>query len=126
MKQTSIKYISTVHSDSLRTLNFYLEELMIFQKRLEEIAMANSGMEIAIQVEHFQNLFIIHKKQIEKIANLLHENIKFISSEVHASSGYLDEALLMDNFHINEQFLEEEKLFREMKTEFYQFAAKWM
>lgn len=126
MKQTSIKYISTVHSDSLRTLNFYLEELMIFQKRLEEIAMANSGMEIAIQVEHFQNLFIIHKKQLEKIVNLLHENIKFISSEVHASSGYLDEALLMENFHINEQFLEEEKLFREMKTEFYQFAAKWM
>lgn len=126
MKQISIKHISNVHSDALRALEFYLEELVIFNKRLEEIAEGNSSLEVAIQVEHFQNLFIIHREQIEEIRHRLHENLKSISNEASASSGYLEEGLLQENFRLNEQFLEEEKLFREIKTEFYQFAAKWM
>lgn len=126
MKQISIKHISNVHSDALRALALYSEELNIFQERLEEIGSANTGLEVSIQVEHFQNLIIIHKEQISEIRSLLQDNLHAISGKVSANSGFLDESLMSENYRLNEQFLNEESLFREMKIEFYQFAAKWM
>lgn len=126
MKQISIKHISNVHSDALRALALYSEELNIFQERLEEIRAANTGLEVSIQVEHFQNLIIIHKEQISEISSLLKDNLHAISNKVSANSGFLNESLMLENYRLNEQFLNEERLFREMKIEFYQFAAKWM
>ncbi|TBO43628.1 hypothetical protein [Pedobacter kyonggii] len=126
MKQISIKHISNVHSDALRALALYSEELNIFQERLEEIRSANTGLEVSIQVEHFQNLIIIHKEQISEIRSLLKDNLHAISGKVSANSGFLDDSLMLENYRLNEQFLNEERLFREMKIEFYQFAAKWM
>lgn len=126
MKQISIKHISNVHRDALRALALYMEELSIFQERLEEISSANTGLEVSIKVEHFQNRFIIHRDQIKEISARLHDNLRSISEQVIANSGYLQESLLLTNIRLNEQFLDEDRLFREMKTEFYQFAAKWM
>ena len=126
MKHITIKHISNLHRDALKALFLYREELNIFQERLEEIAAANTGLEASMGIEHFQNLFIIHREQINEIINLLEDNLHTISIETMANAGYFDEPLLLINYRLNEQFLDEERLFREMKAEFYQFAAKWM
>lgn len=126
MKQISIKHLSNLHTDALRALDFYLDELKIFQERLEEISGANTGLTVSIEIEHFQNLFIIHQEQIQELRHQMNENLRSIALETSASSGFLDSPLLDENIRLNEQFLQEEKIFKDMKTTFYTFASKWM
>ena len=61
MKEINIKHISNLHSDALRGLDFYKQEIGILKKRLEEIAADNTGHEVAESIERFQNpILFIH------------------------------------------------------------------
>jgi|GEM_PF-907204 len=126
MKKISIKYMTDIHSDSLRDLDFYGETLEILNNRLNEIAKANTGMEAMIGVEHYQNMFLIHKEKIQLLKHNLKENIGILAMETKNSNGYLDEALLVQNRNYQEEYLAEVNLFDDMKRSFYLFAEKWM
>jgi len=126
MKKISIKYMTDIHSDSLRDLDFYGETLEILNNRLNEIAKANTGMEAMIGVEHYQNMFVIHKEKIQLLKHNLKENIGILAMEAKNSNGYLDEVLLVQNRNYQEEYLAEVNLFDDMKRSFYLFAEKWM
>lgn len=118
--------MTDIHSDSLRDLDFYGETLEILNNRLNEIAKANTGMEAMIGVEHYQNMFLIHKEKIQLLKHNLKENIGILAMETKNSNGYLDEALLVQNRNYQEEYLAEVNLFDDMKRSFYLFAEKWM
>jgi len=59
MKEINIKHIHNLHTDALRNMDFYKQEIAILTNRLEEIAADNTGHEVAGKVEHFQNQFLI-------------------------------------------------------------------
>jgi histidyl-tRNA synthetase len=55
MKKVDIKHIANLNSESVRGLDFYLDELKIMQERLDEIAAANTGEEVLKKIDHFQD-----------------------------------------------------------------------
>ena len=51
----------------LNRLAFYKDELKIMQNRIAEIAERNTKTDVLVQVEHFQNMLIIQKNQIDRL-----------------------------------------------------------
>lgn len=105
-------------------LDLFSKELAIFGNRLKEVVDKNSSEDILRQVEHFQNRFILQK---EKLDILRHE----ISEHDQAMARELENRKILDERdHTGEQFTlrhnvyMEDKLFREMKHEFYNFLGK--
>lgn len=126
MKQLNIKHINNLHSDALRALDFYDQELNILQNRLDEIAEDNTDDEILADVDHFQNQVVIHQRYISELRYRFHQNLKNIEDQVVHMAGFAEEDSISENEIIYEQFITEEKMFNALRHEFYRFAAKWM
>ena len=126
MKEINIKHINNLHSDALRSLDFYKQEITILTKRLEEIAADNTGREIAEKVEHFQNQFLIQRNNIDELKHRMHENLNKIESQVKESAGFISQSSAAENVELYDQYLTEEKIINELRQEFNRFASKWM
>jgi hypothetical protein len=126
MKEINIKHISNLHSDALRGLDFYKQEIGILKKRLEEIAADNTGREVSESIEHFQNQFLIQTNNIDELKHRLNENIKAIENQVKNSAGFVDQKSADENTSLYDQYLTQEKILNDIRQEFNRFASKWM
>jgi hypothetical protein len=114
------------HKVWMNQLAFYKEGLKIFSERLTEVASKNTNQEVHIHVEQFQNRFIIQKNEISKIEHLIHinEDEAVQTSELHirridyeATEAFVQIQTAMDIF---------EKLYKDLKDDFYSFLGKYM
>lgn len=126
MKEINIKHINNLHSDALRSLDFYKQEITILTKRLEEIATDNTGHEVAVKVEHFQNQFLIQENNIDELKHSFHENLKKIESQVKESAGFISKSSATENVELYDQYLTEEKIINGIRHDFNRFASRWM
>ena len=126
MEKLNIKHIDNLHNDAIRGLDFYWQELTILRKRLEEIASDNTSHEVAGQIEHFQNQFIIHNEQIDELRHAFHQNFKEMEVQLVEMAGFADESTFATNEELYERYITEERLFNELRLDFNRFAAKWM
>lgn len=126
MKEINIKHVSNLHSDAIRGLEFYEQELVILQKRLEEIAKGNTGHEVSVEIEHFQNQLLIQNNNIDELKHKIRENLKNIEHQVQHSSGFVDQDYMNINADLYDQYLTLEKIINEIRQEFNRFASKWM
>jgi hypothetical protein len=126
MKEINIKHISNLHTDALRGLEFYEQELAIMQKRLEEIAGDNTGNEVAVNIEHFQNQFLIQNNNLDELKHKIKQNLKTIESQVMSSAGFVDQDSMSLNANLYDQYLTEEKTINDIRHEFNRFTSKWM
>ena len=127
MEKVSIKHLSNLHNDWLRSLDFYALELGIMKGRLTEIAGKNSDKEMLATVEHFENEFMVKNENIDTLSHNIRENLKKISTEAeHSSAGFIDAPLLTTHSELGTAVGNEEKSINEMRHNFNSFAAKWM
>ncbi|MDP3469750.1 MAG: hypothetical protein Q8S11_15520 [Daejeonella sp.] len=126
MKEINIKHINNLHTDALRSLDFYKQEISILTKRLEELAANNTGLEVAVKIEYFQNQFLIQHNNIDELKHNIHENLKKIENQVKEFAGFITEASATENVVLYNQYLMEEKIINGIRQEFNRFAAKWM
>ena len=63
--KTSINALHHQGTDWLREMEFYKEEIAILTKRLEEASGLSSDKDVAAQVEHFQNKFVVLREQLD-------------------------------------------------------------
>jgi hypothetical protein len=71
MMKATLHYLHHQDSDWLRELDFYKTEIAILTTRLEEVIKNNTSGEIAAQVEHFQNKFLVLREQVD----ILHHDV---------------------------------------------------
>lgn len=127
MDKISITHLSNAHSDWLRGLDFYKEEIKILRNRLTQVAGKNTNPEVMKQVEHYENQFEIQNENIHRLRHDIKSNLKIVSVESMASSaGYIDGALLTQHNTLGQKFEREEKTVKELRQDFNQFAAEWM
>lgn len=125
MNGRKVEYNSNEHSAWKRGLDFYSQELGFLTERLQEIAMDNTKDDALQGVENFQDQFIIHQKEIDDLQNDIHQFVNGIANQLEKHS-LVDERCLAEWSKLREEYHEEEKLFNEMRHEFYRFAEKWM
>jgi hypothetical protein len=126
MKEINIKHINSLHSDALRSLDFYKQDIKILRDRLEEIAADNTGREVSVKIEYFQNQFLIQQNNIDELKHKLHENLSNIQNQVKESAGFISQTSAAENVELYDQYLTEERMVNEIRQEFNRFASKWM
>lgn len=126
MKEVNIRNIANLHTDALRALDFYKQDILILKKRLEEIAADNTGREVAEQVEYFQNQFLIQSNNIDELKHNLNQNLTKIEDQVRDSAGFLEQSAVDENASIYDQYLTLEKIVNDIRHQFNRFASRWM
>lgn len=107
-------------------LNFYKEEIKIFERQLETLVIKNPLDELSAKVEQFQNKFILQKEIIDHLKHDLNISEKQLASFVHELSGTGLESIKMDNHtRLRERMATFRKLYTEMKEDFKRFEAEW-
>lgn len=127
MIKERISAMSDAHSEWLKALEFYKDDLNILKERLTEIAGKNTGKDAEAQMEHYENQL---KVQLQNIDNLHHEILANLSKTAaqaqENTAGYVDAALIKADDLQKEAFTAIEKVINELRQDFNAFAAKWM
>ncbi|SEP41589.1 hypothetical protein SAMN05428947_115108 [Mucilaginibacter sp. OK283] len=122
----NIKHIKNLNNDGLRGISFYKQELGIMQERLQEIAADNTAREVQEKVEHFQNQFLIHGNYLDELKHDIHGNDQDIEAELLRTGTTVSESVATEHTRIHERYLNEERMFNDLRHEFNRLAAKWM
>lgn len=122
----NIKHWKSSHNDWLRALTFYKGEIDILEQRLTDIAGRNTGKEVSIQIEHFQNQFFIHRNTIKELEHSIRLNLENIAKEIEQRSGFATENLILQLDQQKRDFSEEEKEVNKLRQSFNLFCSKWM
>lgn len=122
----NIKHIKNLNNDALRGILFYKQELSILQERLQEVAADNTAKEVQQQVDHFQNQLLIHSKYLDELKHDIQVNDQDIEAELLVTGTMVSEGVAGEHARIHERYVNEEKLFNELRHEFNRFAADWM
>ncbi len=128
-EKTKTKHLSDLHFEhKLWTMEaeFYLGELNLYQSWLDEIAAKNTGEEVAKQVEHFQNQFIIQRSQLQLLRHQItaHENWLANHAETHFVA--IDHQSFADHTVMRQNAETFKKLYTELKADFKRFVSDWM
>jgi hypothetical protein len=127
MNKVSITHVSNEHSDWLRSLDFYKQEIGILKTRLTEIAGKNSHIDVLKQVEHFENQFKVQTDNTQRLMHDIKHNLKSVAKEAEvAKAGYIDGVLLAEHNTLGQKYETEQKIINELRHSFNQFSAEWM
>ena len=121
----NITGICSDHTEWINKLDFYKDDLKIFNNRLSEIVSKNNHTEVLAEVEKFQNQFIVQNDNIDQIKHIINLDEDKIIKEVnsnpiavdHRNMNHSGERDLVDTF---------EKNFKSIREEFNKFSAMWM
>jgi hypothetical protein len=114
------------NTEWISKLDFYKDEIAILKARLEEITTKNNAKEVLMQVEYFQNQWIIQRNNIDEISHQVRANEAALIEEINSNPVAVDHR--KTEYHAQEQDLVNsfEKNFNDIRKEFNTFSAKWM
>jgi hypothetical protein len=126
MSYVNILRAGTDHTIWSKGLEFYRDELELMTKRLLDIAVKNTGEEASKGVEHFQNQFIIQKKNISDLKHQVNSYVKGLSNDAKNHSGHVDAIFITQGDSLRERYEQLEQIMNSLRHEFNQFLSKWM
>jgi hypothetical protein len=121
--------ISNLDSDlSLweKGLDFYKDELSIMNARLLEVSSKNNSQEALQGIEHFQNQFMIQRKNIQDMKHEVRTYKSHIGSDIQHHAGHVNAELLSDGKSLKDKYENFEKLMNGLRHEFKAYLSKWM
>lgn len=127
--ETQRKHIDELHAEHrawLSDAQFYADELSIFQDRLEEVAAKNTDHAVKVQVEHFQNQFIIQKEQIDLLNHEAKSHEQWLANYAKENPVAVDRHLFADHQATHAKIDAFRKIYADLKTEFNQFLVDRM
>jgi hypothetical protein len=107
-----------------KSVDFYLEEIKIFQERLLEVAAKNNKPAISVSIEHYQNQFIAQAESLQQLRHDINAQEEAIAKEITKANKIFDMDIVDRQFYLREKMQMSEKIFIETKHSFYRFLAK--
>jgi len=126
MEKLNIKYLKFNNNALLRSLDFYRIELGFMQERLQEIATDNTGRDVAIKINYFEDQLIIHREQLDILKHRVHEIEDAIKQQEIPSSVFIEKECVEAAEKLADDFATEETIFSDLRKAFNRFAAEWM
>lgn len=126
MKTVLLTEQHVANSEWLNSLAFYKDELKIMQNRIAEIAERNTKPEILNKVEHFQNMLIIQKNQIDRFRHDIDKQEEELASLTLKNPVASDHRRV--EFHPEQKQKIElfEKIYNELRHELIRWLTKVM
>lgn len=125
--RTSIEQSHLEHRVWMNELEFYREEIGIFENHLAEVANKNTGEEPTLKADEFRNQFLRFKQRVDELEYEITEAEKNLAI-------YLKEDTTVDYNQVNvgdQQKMRDEindfkKDYRALKNRFMQYEVEWM
>jgi hypothetical protein len=114
------------HKVWMNHLTFYKEELVIFQKRLEEVDSKNTSKEVHKLIDEFQNQFLFCRNKIEKLRQVMDSVEKEAVKTGKFHMRRIDYEATDQFINIKNDMAEFEKSYKVLKENFYNVLSKWM
>jgi len=114
------------HKTWLNYLAFYKDEMQVFQRRLEEVAVKNTDGEVLALVEHFQNQLILQREQHDILRHDIKQDENRIEKLYETDPVFAENSRPQAELVLIDRMETFSRLFHEMKDELYRFVAKNM
>lgn len=114
------------HTIWLNKLSFYVDDMAIMQKRIEEIANKNTSKEVLAQIDHFQNQLLIQRKNIADIKHHIEKDEKELANNISKNETAVDHRKVEDHAGERADVKAFEDNFNQLRKELNHFAAQWM
>ncbi len=106
-------------------LSFYKDEVNIFESYLEEfVKKTDEHKDLMANLEHFQNQFIRQKEVIDELKHDIGLSEQKLSKEIQQGVRMTDEDKIKHQ-KMSEKMETFRKIYRELKSEFYEYMTKW-
>jgi uncharacterized protein YlxP (DUF503 family) len=120
-------YIFELHDEHTKWLNdlkFYKDQLKKFEERLAHISAKNPDKEVKIQVEKFQNRFLIQRNEIDYFRHDIKQQENELEFEEQTAPIVSVDRTLEEEEALKERRETFVSLFEEMKKEFNVFVEE--
>lgn len=125
MKDT-ISHLHIISKDWIREIQFYKSEIPLFRKRLEEIALDYTSSDVLAQVDHFENRLLIMRNHYDELLHDLNLKEQEILGKAVINPKYINAKMVEIDDKIIELVDYTTQEFKDFKSEFYKFLAKYM
>ena len=126
MSHTNETRLGHAHTEWLRGLEFYKEEIKIFKTRLSEVADKNTSFEARQGMEHFENQFTVQRENIDELHHEVGLYASKLAEESSAHAGHAEESLTAERDLLKDKYEIFEKNFNALHHEFNAYLSKWM
>lgn len=117
-------FFNTELNEWATNIDFYISDLAILEKRLEEVAQKNTKAPVLASVEHFQNQFIVERETLRGLKHAVHVNAEKMQEEIKKFSRIHNLDIVDHHSLLRESVQLSEKIFLELKHSFYRFLSK--
>ena len=120
------KHINELHFENIlwtKELEFYQDELMVFNKRLVEVSGMYTNKDVLARLEHFQNQFILQNEVADILLHDLKGHEQFLADNAKESRVAIDRKSFSDHPVMRERMDTFIKLYRELRNEYMQFLS---
>jgi len=126
MSYENLTRVSAELNQWLKGLDFYRDDIRIQEKRLLELASANTGSEVGRGIEHFQNQFLIQRNTIDELRHAIREHMSAFGKTVAAEEPVWEARHTAVHGSLKDGYDSFEKVMNELRQEFNAFLSRWL
>ncbi len=123
LSDTSLQVVHFEHRLWANELNFFADELKIYEHQLEELVRRTDAKEAMQELEQFQNQFIRQKEVLDTLQHDIHIHEQKLGEALQRN----EELPLDPNYHnfLKEQMESFHSIYADLKKRFYLFLSRW-
>lgn len=125
MKDT-IAHVHLICEDWKRELDFLKNEIAYLRKRLEEVASKNTGHEVLVEVEHFENKFRIMGIHVDELRHDVNLKNEALLKEAAEKPNYINVKMIESDENLIDLMNDTSTDFSHTRKEFYKFLSRVM
>lgn len=125
MSYVNLQQVGAEHSEWIKGLDFYKDDLRVLVHRLEEVAASHESPEARSGMEHFQNQFIIQRNNIDELTHKIREHIHQVSQDPGLEASQVQAELLAEHENLQDEYRTLEKVINELRKEYNAYLLQF-
>ncbi|MFM1998142.1 MAG: hypothetical protein RL204_89 [Bacteroidota bacterium] len=121
-----ISHVTAEYADWMRAISFYQDEIKILKNRLSEVSQRYTNTDVKVEVEHFQNQFIIQNNNLEDLLKDIKTHESHMSADAEKLAQHLSNHTLAEHDSMRDRFTNLEKVITSLRHDFNKFLCRYM
>ena len=109
-----------------RELTFWEDELKSFNNRLSELVTQWTDKKVLVQLEHYQNQFILHGTVIDKLQDDIAMHEVNMSAHYKKGEDVLNYSFVKKHIEFRNKIETQRDIYADLKKNFFRFLCKYM
>lgn len=114
------------HEQWRSELSFWEDELKSFNNRLSELVTRWTSKEVLVQLEHYQNEFILHGGVIDDLQETIEIHEARMAGRSKAEKDMLNTSLVEKHLDFRNRMETQRQIYADLKKSFFQFLTNYM